>query len=76
MAGCDVRSLCKLTRRFPEETVKFYAAKLTLAAEFHQRGIIHRDIKHENILLDKHGHCKLGDFGLAALGIFRFEVSN
>jgi len=47
-------------------------AELTFAVEFlHQRGIIHKDIKPKNILLDKDGHCKLGESGLAALGIFK-----
>ena len=43
MAGGDMRSHCKRTLQFHEETVQFYAAELTLAVEFlHQRGIIHR----------------------------------
>ena len=31
----------------------------------HQIGIVHRDIKLDNILLDGHGNVKIGDFGLA-----------
>jgi serine/threonine protein kinase len=43
MAGGDMRFLCQRPGQFPEETVQFYAAELTLAVEFlHQRGIIHR----------------------------------
>jgi serine/threonine protein kinase len=57
-------------RKFPERVAKFYAAELLLAlGHLHKRGIIYRDLKPENVLLDADGHVKLGDFGLAKAGI-------
>ena len=55
-------------KRFPESTVKFYCAQLVLGlAYLHENNLIHRDLKLENVLLDKDGYIKLCDFGLAKL---------
>uniref|UniRef100_A0A4W3I7Q5 Rho-associated protein kinase n=1 Tax=Callorhinchus milii TaxID=7868 RepID=A0A4W3I7Q5_CALMI len=48
----------------PEKWAKFYTAEVVLALDgIHSMGFIHRDVKPDNMLLDKLGHLKLADFG-------------
>jgi len=49
-----------------EEQARFYFIEICLGIDFlHERHIIYRDIKPENILLDIDGHIRIGDFGLS-----------
>jgi len=51
---------------FSEERARFYAAQTLLGLEhIHSHGIIYRDMKLENVLLDRYGNCSLSDLGLA-----------
>ncbi|KRX66993.1 RAC-beta serine/threonine-protein kinase A, partial [Trichinella sp. T9] len=50
---------------FTEERTRFYGAEIVSAlAYLHENNIVYRDIKLENLLLDREGHIKIADFGL------------
>jgi serine/threonine protein kinase len=65
-AGGELFYLLHLKGRLPESMAKFYFAEILLGLEYiHKQGVVYRDLKPENVLLDIDGHIKLADFGLS-----------
>ncbi|KAJ7547581.1 hypothetical protein O6H91_08G093200 [Diphasiastrum complanatum] len=65
LPGGDMMTLLMRKDILTDDEARFYVGEAVLAIEsIHKHNYIHRDIKPDNLLLDKKGHMKLSDFGL------------
>ncbi|KAE8203032.1 hypothetical protein A4X06_0g2370 [Tilletia controversa] len=77
LPGGDCASLCKNLGSLPEEWARQYIAEVINGLEqLHEKGVVHRDMKPDNLLIDQHGHLKLTDFGLSKIGLLGRQTRN
>ncbi|QEU59191.1 Rim15 [Kluyveromyces lactis] len=72
LSGGDMATLIKMMGNLPEKWAKQYICEVISGVDdMHQNGIIHHDLKPDNLLIDSLGHIKLTDFGLSRMGLLR-----
>lgn len=68
--GGDLGKIIGRERRLSEDRARIYLAEIVLALEdLHNRDIIFRDLKPDNVVIDENGHALLTDFGLSKEGV-------
>ncbi|XP_056396391.1 protein kinase C delta type-like [Hyla sarda] len=70
LSGGSLEALLRMCSSLNTDTVRFYTAEIACGLQFlHRQNIVHRDIKPDNIMLDKDGHIRIIDLGVAQDGV-------